>query len=263
MASASKTVFFYITAQGRGLAESLSLGFPGAALLRFSGGAVADHWKTGARFVFIMAAGIVVRTIAPLLTDKRTDPAVIVLDEKGRHAISLVGGHVAGANALAAEIARLCGGDAIITTASDVNGLPAIDLWAKAQGLVPEDPKGFAGAGRKLLDRKSLRLFSDVSVEAAQSFEIVDAPERADIIVTNRESAAAGMQPSALVLRPQTSSPVSDATAAPRRTRSSRQSGWPSPATAFPFCRSPQLRPSTGKAASPDCGHSQEATASP
>ena len=50
-----------------------------------------------------MAAGIVVRTIAPLLTDKRTDPAVIVLDEKGRHAISLVGGHVAGANALAAQ----------------------------------------------------------------------------------------------------------------------------------------------------------------
>ena len=202
MASASKTVFFYITAQGRGLAESLSLGFPGAALLRFSGGAVADHWKTGAGLVFIMAAGIVVRTIAPLLTDKRTDPAVIVLDEKGRHAISLVGGHVAGANALAAQVARLCGGDAIITTASDVNGLPAIDLWAKTQGFVPEDPKGFAGAGRKLLDRNALRLFSDVPVEAPQSFKIVDAPERADIIVTNRENAAAGVKPSALVLRP-------------------------------------------------------------
>jgi cobalt-precorrin 5A hydrolase/precorrin-3B C17-methyltransferase len=202
MDTASKTVFFYVTEQGLRLAEALSRGFPDAAALRFTKATVARKWKTGGRLVFIMAAGIVVRTIAPYLSGKRTDPAVVVLDEKGRHAVSLLGGHEAGANALAGEIAHLCGGAAVITTASDVSGLPAIDLWAKAQGLVIQDPKALPKAGTRLLNGKSLRLFSDVAVDAPPAFRKVDLPAKADIIVTNRVLPAADVQPGALVLRP-------------------------------------------------------------
>ena len=82
-------------------------------------------------FICIMATGIVVRTITPFLTHKSVDPAVVVLDEKGRFAISLVSGHLGGANELAVQVASLTGGEAVITTATDVHSMPAIDLLAK------------------------------------------------------------------------------------------------------------------------------------
>lgn len=80
--------------------------------------------------VFIMATGIVVRLIAPLIKDKRTDPAVVVLDEQGKYVISLLSGHIGGANELAKQIAKITGGQAVITTASDVQGKLAVDTLA-------------------------------------------------------------------------------------------------------------------------------------
>ncbi len=86
----------------------------------------------------IMAAGIAVRTIAPLVRDKLTDPAVVVLDEEGRFAISLLSGHVGGANALAETLAGITGGQAVITTASDVQGMLAVDTLAQRLGCAVE-----------------------------------------------------------------------------------------------------------------------------
>src|SRR5208283_4352024 len=115
MATGNRIVFFYVTEGGRRLAETLGRYYPDAARKRFSTGAVKESWGKGGRLVFIMAAGIVVRAIAPLLTDKRVDPAVVVLDELGAHVVSLLSGHVGGANVLAGEIARILGGSAVIT----------------------------------------------------------------------------------------------------------------------------------------------------
>ena len=90
-----------------------------------------------------MSTGIVVRDLAPLLRSKHADPAVIVVDERGRHAISLLAGHEGGGNELARRVAALLGAAPVITTASDVNGLPALDLigqpggWRLAGGRVP------------------------------------------------------------------------------------------------------------------------------
>ena len=81
-------------------------------------------------FVFIMATGIVVRTIAPLIRDKRIDPAVIVMDERGKHVISLLSGHLGRANYLANVIADRLAATPIITTASDVQGKIAPDVMA-------------------------------------------------------------------------------------------------------------------------------------
>ena len=88
--------------------------------------------------VLIMACGIAVRLLAPLLRSKQTDPAVVVMDEAGRFAISLLSGHWGGANALANRLGELMGATPVITTATDVRGLLAIDVFARQNGLKPE-----------------------------------------------------------------------------------------------------------------------------
>ena len=86
--------------------------------------------------IFISASGIAVRAIAPFVKDKFFDPAVVAVDEAGRFAVPLLSGHVGGANDLARRVAALTGGQAAISTATDVNGLFAVDQWARAQNLV-------------------------------------------------------------------------------------------------------------------------------
>lgn len=80
--------------------------------------------------IFIMAAGIAVRVIAPHIRDKRFDPAVVVLDEAGEHAISLLAGHIGGANELTHTVSNAIGARPVITTATDVANLPAADVLA-------------------------------------------------------------------------------------------------------------------------------------
>ncbi|MBF0698468.1 cobalt-precorrin 5A hydrolase [Streptococcus danieliae] len=82
--------------------------------------------------ICIMATGIVVRSLASVIKDKTEDPAVLVLDEKAEHVISLISGHLGGANAWARTIGRLLGADPVITTATDVQGVTALDLLAKS-----------------------------------------------------------------------------------------------------------------------------------
>ncbi|MDR2022612.1 MAG: cobalt-precorrin 5A hydrolase [Hungatella sp.] len=86
--------------------------------------------------VFIGAAGIAVRAIAPFLRSKAEDPAVVVIDDMGRFSISLLSGHLGGANELAERLAGMVGGQAVITTATDIHGSFAVDLFAKERGLV-------------------------------------------------------------------------------------------------------------------------------
>jgi cobalamin biosynthesis protein CbiG len=78
-----------------------------------------------------MALGIVVRTLGPLARDKHAEPPVVVVDEAGRFAVSVLGGHAAGANALAERVARALGATPVITTASEALGRPAVDLIGK------------------------------------------------------------------------------------------------------------------------------------
>jgi len=96
---------------------------------------VAKSFFLYPRHVFIAAAGIVVRAIASHLKSKDRDPAVIVLDQEGEYVISLVSGHLGGANELARNVARLTGGRAVITTATDTVGVPSMDLLAKEKDL--------------------------------------------------------------------------------------------------------------------------------
>ncbi|MEJ5200288.1 MAG: precorrin-4 C(11)-methyltransferase, partial [Anaerolineae bacterium] len=93
-----------------------------------------DAFQAHSALICIMASGIVVRELAPLLRSKHSDPAVVVVDELGRHAISLLSGHLGGANALAHRVAQALGGTAVITTASDGQGALALDLLGAEWG---------------------------------------------------------------------------------------------------------------------------------
>ncbi|MFS8821745.1 precorrin-3B C(17)-methyltransferase [Synechococcus sp. W60.2] len=96
--------------------------------------AVAQTWPQVQGCLFILAAGSVVRLIAPLLQDKQRDPAVVVVDEAGRWAISLCGGHVGGADALARQVAATLGAQPVLTSASEGLGIPPLDLLGDPYG---------------------------------------------------------------------------------------------------------------------------------
>ena len=183
-----KTAILYITNNGLQLAGRLGSNLTNSEIIRFAPGIVADMWTEYQAFVFIMASGIAVRTIAPLLKDKKTDPAVVVLDEAGKYAVSLVGGHLGGANELAKELAAFLGGEAVITTASDVNQLPSLDLWARDHDLAIEDWGLLPQLGTRLVNNGALRVYSDVPMDMPEEFLRVADPRYGDIIITNRKS---------------------------------------------------------------------------
>jgi cobalt-precorrin 5A hydrolase len=101
--------------------------------------------------IFIASTGIVVRVCGPLLKGKTVDPAVVVVDDNGRYAISLLSGHIGGANALARKVAQVIGADPVITTATDVNRCPAIDVLAVERKLFIENPAAIKNVNMAIL----------------------------------------------------------------------------------------------------------------
>ena len=103
--------------------------------------------------IFIGACGIAVREIAPYVRDKKTDPAVLCLDERATFVIPLLSGHIGGANALAARLAAALGAQAVITTATDVNGKFAVDAWAAQHGCAICDMQLAKAVAAEILER--------------------------------------------------------------------------------------------------------------
>jgi cobalt-precorrin 5A hydrolase len=116
-------------------------------------------WVEYRALICIMATGIVVRQIGPLMRLKTVDPAVVVLDERGSFCISLISGHMGGANELARRVAAFTGGQAVITTASDVQGKPALDLIAQNRGLEMENIAQLKTVSRAILESEPLVVF--------------------------------------------------------------------------------------------------------
>lgn len=148
-----------VTRAGRRLAERIADALPGRATL-INRPTAAEGLKAGfAQYdavVAVMAAGAVVRILAPLIAagDKSSDPAVLVIDEAARFVTPILGGHAAGANRLATELAEILGSAAVITTATDVAGVPGLDDlgWPVSGDL--------SGVGRAMLDGEKVVLSS-------------------------------------------------------------------------------------------------------
>ncbi len=127
---------------------------------------IASLWDECSQFIFIMAAGIVIRSVAPLLRDKVKDPAVVVMDEKGRFVVPLLSGHLGGANELAAVIGEKTGAVPVITTATDVEGIPALDDLARKNGWVIENLSGWKEIAMALLEGENVGMYATVKVKA-------------------------------------------------------------------------------------------------
>ncbi|CCK31042.1 precorrin methylase [Streptomyces davaonensis JCM 4913] len=147
------------TAAGAAARDRLAAAWPDRT--RVYEGPVADAVRAAfaecEQLVCFLATGAVVRLVAPLLGDKRTDPGVVCVDEGGRFAVSLVGGHGGGANELADEVAELLGAQPVVTTATDAVGLPGLDtLGFPVEGDV-------AGVSRALLDGEPVALKAELA----------------------------------------------------------------------------------------------------
>lgn len=118
-----RVVAVSVTEAGRTLAERL----PYERVHGNAGETIRARWDDADAFVLFLATGAAVRLIAPLLAGKRTDPAVVCVDEAGRYVVALVGGHAGGANDLAREVAATLGAEPVLTTATDSAGVEALD----------------------------------------------------------------------------------------------------------------------------------------
>ncbi len=184
-----------VTAGGRSAAKRLAATWPGQTRT-YDGPArqaLPRAWAQCDGLVCFLAVGATVRLIAPLLDSKWTDPAVVCVDESARRAVAVVGGHAAGANALAARVAEVFGADAVITTATDAVSLPGLDTlgWPTEGTIGP--------VSRALLDGERIRL------ESAETWPLPPLPDTVGeagnyrILVTDRVVASA---PRTAILRP-------------------------------------------------------------
>ena len=134
--------------------------------------------------VFCCAAGIAVRAIAPWVRSKKTDPAVIVVDETGRFAVSLLSGHIGGANELTAAIAEDIGATPVITTATDLNDLFAVDVFAEKNGLQIESMVLAKEISAALLAGEAVGFCSDFPVRGDIPPELTAGEARLGVCVT-------------------------------------------------------------------------------
>lgn len=120
-----------------------------------------ERWPSLETIIFISATGIAVRKIAPLIKDKYTDPAVLVIDDKAKHVISLLSGHIGGANELAIDIAKTINAEPVITTASDNRGLEALDIYLRDNDFAYNSREALTIIMGAVVNNKKIYLKSD------------------------------------------------------------------------------------------------------
>ncbi len=203
--SRSGIVWLSFTEKGRALALTLSKALGGEVSCTRDGAALAawtaENFPSARALVYVGAAGIAVRAVAPHLVSKACDPAVLAVDECGYFAVPLASGHLGGANALAREIARVSGATAVITTATDINHVFAFDEWARTQGMAVTDAGRIKVVSAKLLRGEPVTLRSAFPIDGTppEGVALTDTGG-ADVWVDVRPHDALTLVPRALVL---------------------------------------------------------------
>ena len=152
---------------------------------RPSGDFYGAHFSEADLFLSVGSVGICVRHIAPYVRSKVTDPAVIVIDELGRHVIPVLSGHIGGANRMAEALAEHLGGEPVVTTATDLNGRFAVDEWAARHGMTISSMKIAKDFAAAILER-DLPLISDFPIKGElpggmKMVSLKDAPYEEDL----------------------------------------------------------------------------------
>jgi len=186
-----KGYIVYLGEKGKRLANSIKAGLEEDVELIPYGKLKGENvlgakWNQMAWIIFIGACQIAVRTIAPHISSKYTDPAVVAVDESGKNVVCLLSGHIGGGNELATKVANILGARPVITTQSDIMGLPALDLWARANHLVPISKDSLKELQARFRDEGRLRIFLQPFVTAPKlpkGFTLVDNELDADVII--------------------------------------------------------------------------------
>lgn len=190
-----KLAFLAFTEKGFALAGSLAQALGGSVMRCGKPDSLSDwtqkHFAQDDGLVFVGAVGIAVRAIAPYIQKKWKDPAVVAVDECAQFAVPLLSGHLGGANRLARAVSAVCGAQAVITTATDVNGVFAVDEWARCQGLSVMDPQHIKLISGKLLAGGSVKVYSPYPIEGECPTGVeVTQTLPADVAVSVREEEA-------------------------------------------------------------------------
>jgi cobalt-precorrin 5A hydrolase/precorrin-3B C17-methyltransferase len=199
-----KVLVISVTASGANLATRL----PYEHVHGDAGETVRSRWRDYDAFVLVLATGAAVRIVAPLLESKATDPAIVCVDDSGRFAIALSGGHRAGANELATDVASLLGAEPVITTSSDQSGIVAVDA---APGF--EAFGDVAAVSRSMLDGHPIDIDNPLGWPLPQSWEraaTADSADAADtgsgerplLVVTDQAIDLLALRRPAVVVRP-------------------------------------------------------------
>ena len=148
-----------------------------------------DGFMEADALIFVCAAGIAVRAIAPWVKDKKTDPAVLALDEKGMFVIPLLSGHIGGANALAQTLAAEIGATPVITTATDLNDLFAVDVFAAKNHLHISDMQLAKEISAALLAGEPVGFSSDLKVSGSLPKGLTDGEATFGVCVSREDKA--------------------------------------------------------------------------
>lgn len=181
------------TEKGFALACSLAQALGGHAVRCGQPDSLQDwtkkHFFTAYALVFVGAVGIAVRAVGPYADKKWKDPAVVAVDECAQFVIPLLSGHLGGANSLARKISFLCGAQPVITTATDVNGVFAVDEWARCQNLAVKNPEKIKEVSGKLLAGDSIGVCSRWTIrgECPSGIKLMQEPVGDVLVSINRE----------------------------------------------------------------------------
>lgn len=169
-----------ITKHGTQLARKIAAVFPGSDLYYMKKFEQGDESERGitlfegsvrlllpelfAKYkglILIISLGAVIRMIAPILKDKKADPGVVVIDDKGEHVISVLSGHIGGANELAREVAALIGAYPVVTTASDVQKTIPVDLFGRRFGWVWESDEKLTPVSAAVVNEEKVAVIQE------------------------------------------------------------------------------------------------------
>jgi len=141
---------------------------------------IVDLFKSNDALICIFSLGAVIRLISPLLIDKKTDPAVIVIDDKANFVISTLSGHLGGANALSRFISSFLNSTPVITTAADVNNTISVDLIGNKLGWVINNYENVTKVSAHMVNNEKIAIFQDTGEH--NWWEMEKLPENVTIV---------------------------------------------------------------------------------
>lgn len=176
---------------------------------------VGSLFKSHDALICVFSLGAVIRMVAPHLVDKKSDPAVIVIDDRANHVISTLSGHIGGANALARLVASFLGAQCVITTAADVNETIAVDLVGREFGWIIDNIENVTKTSALMVNEDKIAIYQDAgerswwqsqlprNVTIVDNIDRIKAPEfKAGLVISDKTISDPEIMSKSVIYRP-------------------------------------------------------------